>query len=362
MAIYRDEKTGTYRVVYRYTDFTGVNRQTSKRGFRTKKEAEYYEAEMRLKLTGSVDMTLASFFELYEAYKRPRVKDSTWETKAHMVRTKILPYLGKRKMNEITANDVIAWQNVLLSMKKENGKKYSRDYLRTIHAQLSALFNCAVNLYDLPSNPAKKAGVIQNEEKKEMSFWTKEEYLRFANHMMDKPRSFYAFEMLYWTGIREGELLALMPEDFDFEKGTVSITKTFYRKNKQDVITSPKTPQSYRKVVMPSFLMDEMKEYLELFYSVKPGMRIFNFTKSYLLHEMQRGCKAEGMKPIRIHDLRHSHVSLLIHMGFTALAIGKRVGHTAEKITYKYAHLFPTIQAEMAERLEMEHLKKGDIG
>lgn len=360
MGVYKDKKTNTYRVVYRYKDYTGKTRETSKRGFKTKREADIYEAEIKLKLTGSIDMTMASFYELYENYKRPRVKESTWATKDHMFRTKILPFLGQRKINEITPNDVIAWQNTLLGMTKKNGEKYSKDYLRTIHAQLSAIFNSAVNLYNLPSNPAKKAGLIENNQRKEMKFWTKEEYLVFADQMMDKPRSFYAFEMLYWTGMREGELLALKPEDFDFEAGTVSINKTFYRKNKQDVFTSPKTPQSYRTVVMPPFLIEEMKEYMSHLYNIQPGMRIFDFTKSYLGHEMKRGCKGAEMEPIRIHDLRHSHVSLLIHMGFSALAIGKRIGHTAEKITYKYAHLFPTVQTEMAEKLEMEHLNKED--
>ena len=75
---------------------------------------------------------------------------------------------------------------------------------------------------------------------------------------------------------------------------------------------------------------------------------------------MERGCKETGVPVIRIHDLRHSHVSLLIHMGFTALAIGNRVGHEAEKITYRYAHLFPTVQTEMANKLDVERMEKED--
>lgn len=77
-------------------------------------------------------------------------------------------------------------------------------------------------------------------------------------------------------------------------------------------------------------------------------------TKSYLHHEMDRGAKEAGVKRIRIHDLRHSHVSLLIEMGFSALAIADRVGHESVDITYKYAHLFPSKQQEMAQKLDME--------
>lgn len=76
---------------------------------------------------------------------------------------------------------------------------------------------------------------------------------------------------------------------------------------------------------MPQFLCDEMQDCLKLYYSLKPDDRIFPVTKYYLNHEMERGCKASGVKKIRVHDLRHSHVSLLINMGYTALAIGKRV-------------------------------------
>lgn len=90
-------------------------------------------------------------------------------------------------------------------------------------------------------------------------------------------------------------------------------------------------------------------------YGLKKKDRIFTVTKSYLHHEMDRGAKAAGVKRIRIHDLRHSHISLLIDMGFSAVAIADRVGHESIEITYRYAHLFPSKQKEMANRL-------GDLG
>ena len=187
-----------------------------------------------------------------------------------------------------------------------------------------------------------------------MLFWTKGEYLRFAEAMMDKPRSYYAFEMLYWTGIREGELLALTPGDFDFEKGTLSINKSYQRLNGRDVITDPKTPKSVRVVKMPQFLVEEMKDYIGSLYGIQDDQRIFEMTKYFLHHEMDRGAKESGVKRIRIHDLRHSHISLLIDMGFSAVAIADRVGHESIDITYHYAHLFPSKQTEMAERLDMQ--------
>jgi len=135
---------------------------------------------------------------------------------------------------------------------------------------------------------------------REMLFWTKEEYLKFANAMMDKPLSFYAFEMLYWCGIREGELLALTPADFNFKKGTVTINKSYQRLNRQDVITTPKTEKSNRTIKMPQFLTDEIQDYLKMLYDVGDNDRMFTVTKSYLHREMDRGAKEAGVKRIRI--------------------------------------------------------------
>ena len=358
MAVYKDGDK--WRVIYRYTNYKGERKQTQKRGFATKREAVAWEHEVMLKSESKLDMTFASFFEIYEEDKKKRVKENTWESKSHVIRTKILPYFGERKIAEIEPKDVIAWQNELLAYKGENGEVYSPTYLKTIHAQLSAIFNHAIRYYHLPSNPAQKAGSMGSEEHKKILFWTKEEYLKFADVMMDKPLSYYAFEMLYWCGIRSGELLALTPADFDFQKQTVTISKTFHRSKGSDIITSPKTKKSNRTIKMPPFLCEEMQEYIKMLYDIQPNERLFTVTKSYLNHEMERGAKQAGVKKIRVHDIRHSAVSLLIDMGFSVLAIGDRMGHEAEKITYRYAHLFPTVQTEMAEKLEMERMTKED--
>ena len=174
--------------------------------------------------------------------------------------------------------------------------------------------------------------------------------------MMDEPISYYAFEMLYWCGIREGEFLALTPADFDFKGGTVKISKSYQRLHGKDVITSPKTKKSNRTVKMPPFLCEEIQDYLKMQFGLGRTDRIFPITKSYLHREMDRGSKAAGVKRIRVHDLRHSHVSLLIDMGFTPVAIADRLGHESIEITLRYAHLFPSKQTEMIEKLEHERM------
>jgi len=160
--------------------------------------------------------------------------------------------------------------------------------------------------------------------------------------------------MLYWCGIRMGELLALTPADFDFDKSTVTINKSYQRIERQDIVTEPKTPKSNRIISMPYFLCQQMKEYIHSLYGCASTDRIFPITKSYLHHEMDRGSKEQGIKRIRVHDIRHSHVSLLIDMGFSAVAIADRVGHESIDITFRYAHMFPNKQTEMAQKLEIE--------
>lgn len=264
MPVYKNEKNGTWYAMVRYKDWTGQNKQKCQRGFATRREALEWEAQFKLQKTADIDMTLEAFYELYEQDVRPRLKENTWLTKQVIIEKKILPYLGKRKLSEITAKDVIDWQNEMMKLKKPNGEPLSQCYLKTIHAELSALFNHAAKYYQLNINPARNAGCMGQEENKEMSFWTKEEYLKFAEAIMDRPISYYAFEILYWCGIREGELLALTPADFDFDKAVLRINKSYQRIHGEDMVTTPKTKKSNRMIKMPKFLCEEMKDMMEM--------------------------------------------------------------------------------------------------
>ena len=176
MPAYKNKENGSWYVVTQYTDWTGERKPKCKRGFATRREALEWEQKFQQQSAGDLDMSFEAFCEIY-----------TNDLKA--------PYFGKRKINEITTKDVIAWQNELLAYRDEKRKPYSQTYLKTLHNQLSAIFNHAVRFYDLHSNPAAKAGNMGTEERREMLFWTKEEYQKFAEEMMDKPVSYYAFQM-----------------------------------------------------------------------------------------------------------------------------------------------------------------------
>lgn len=354
MSVHKDKKTGKWYVSCRYDNWDGARKQKMKRGFETKREAQSWEREFLQIKSSNLDMTFGAFLELYYNDRKSRIKKNTFLTKKNVIENKILPYFKDRKMSEIKATDIIAWQNVIMAERDENGELHSPSYLKTIHNQISAIFNHACNFYNLSENPARKAGNMGREQTKEMVIWTKEEYAKFADVMMDKPQAFYAFEILYWCGLRVGELLALTPADFDFEKSTLRVNKSYQRLEGEDIITDPKTPCSIRTITMPEFLKDEIKEYIGMLYGIDDNDRIFDFTKSFLHHEMKRGSEAAGVKKLTLHQLRHSHVSLLINMGFTAVAIAKRVGHESIDITYRYAHMFPSEQAEMADKLNVE--------
>lgn len=346
----KDKKTGKWLIQYRYTDWQGKRRKSTKRGFATKREAEEWLRNFLITQKADFDMKFEDFWKMYCADMETRLREHTMRTKKYIVELKILPYFGNKRVNDITAADIRQWQNELIKM------GYSPTYLKTINNQLSAIFNYAVRYYDLKSNPCEKAGSMGKSKAEEMDFWTGEEFRKFIDSVMNKRLSYMAFMTLYWTGMRLGELLALNPKDVDLKKRTISITKSYQRLGKKDVITPPKTPKSKRVITIPEFLAADIKDYMDSLYDLQEDDRLFPITKYYLEHEMQRGIKESGVKRIRVHDLRHSHASMLIELGFSPLEIANRIGHEKVETTLNtYAHLYPNKQTKLAERLDNEY-------
>ena len=346
----KDPKTGKWLIQYRYTDWQGKRRKSTKRGFATKREAEEWLRNFLMTKSLDFNMKFKDFIELYCEDMGTRLREHTMRTKRYIIDLKITPYFGEKSVNEIKATDIRQWQNKLIS------QGYSPTYLKTINNQLCAIFNYAVKYYDLASNPCAKAGSIGKSKAEEMNFWTKQEFMKFVDELMDKRMSYLAFMILYWTGIRIGELLALTPGDIDLKKHTISITKSYQRLGKKDVVTEPKTPKSRRVIHIPEFLVADIQDYISSVYGIKDTDRLFPFTKYFLEHEMKRGVKASGVKKIRIHDLRHSHASLLVELGFSPLEIAERLGHEKIETTLNtYLHLYPNKQQRLADRLEKEY-------
>lgn len=353
MSAYKDAVRGTWYASFKYVDIHGKRKTVTKRGFTTKREALAYENNFILSKDGKLNMTFGDFVEKhYLPYIKTRIKESTYDTKIAVLEKHVLPYFKDKKLNTITNNLIIQWQNHIMSLKNENGEIYSQTYVKTIHLVLSAILNFAVKNFGLTKNPAALVGSMGSENtREEMKIWTLDEYKLFRDATMDSPGYFYAFEVLYWTGMREGEMLALTGNDIDFSTRTIRISKTFHRAHKEDIVTSPKTRNSNRVITIPEFLADELREYIGQLYNYDPAERLFKLQKSSLSRQLDKFAKEAGVKRIRIHDLRHSHVSLLINNGYNALAIAKRVGHKSIDITYRYSHLFPHVSETIADTL-----------
>lgn len=294
------------------------------------------------------DITFADFCSLYLADVCPRLKPASAATKERILRDKILPFFGPLPMARITTQHVRRWQSVILR------QNYSRAYCQLIDFQLGALMNYAARFCGFP-DPCRKAGHIGGRRAKKPDFWTPEEYGRFIACLSGDPEAFTAFELLYWTGMRQGELLALTPEDIDGRRRRISVTKTYTQIDGEDIISEPKTKKSLRDISIPQFLLDEVDVYIRT-GGIRPGHRLFERTHHYLLYKLKKGCADSGVRRIRIHDLRHSHVSLLINAGFSPLDIAERVGHESVSTTLDvYAHLFPDQQKLLTDRLEELH-------
>ena len=349
MPAYKDEKTGKWFAKFYYTNWQGIKKQKWKRGFATKKEALGFERDFLEKQSANPDMTFQNLYEIYMEDMAARLKQSTLLTKKAVLQTHILPFFGSKPINEIKASDVRRWQAKLMS----SPNNYSQTYLKKINTELNSIINYAKRFYDLNTNPCGKAGTIGKAKAEEMHYWTYDEYIAFREGVKDKSLSYICFEVLYWTGMREGELLALSPADIDLDNKTISINRTYQRIEGKDVFTSPKTRKSKRKIPIPDFLCQELSDYIQSRYMLDADERLFPVTKSYLSHEMIRGCKNTGVKKIRIHDIRHSHASLLINQGCDALMLADRLGHEKVSTTLNtYSHLFPHKQQELVHSLE----------
>ena len=349
MPAYKDEKTGKWFAKFYYTNWQGIKKQKWKRGFATKKEALGFERDFLEQQSANPDMTFQNLYEIYMEDMAARLKQSTLLTKKAVLQTHILPFFGSKPINEIKASDVRRWQAKLMS----SPNNYSQTYLKKINTELNSIINYAKRFYNLNTNPCGKAGTIGKAKAEEMDYWTYDEYIAFREGVKDKSLSYICFEVLYWTGIREGELLALSPADIDLDNKTISINRTYQRIEGKDVFTSPKTRKSKRKIPIPDFLCQELSDYIQSRYMLDADERLFPVTKSYLSHEMIRGCKITGAKKIRIHDIRHSHASLLINQGCDALMLADKLGHEKVSTTLNtYSHLFPHKQQELVHSLE----------
>lgn len=345
MPAYKDNKTDTWYCKFYYEDWTGARRQKMKRGFKLQREAKEWERTFLEYLAKNPDIPFATLVEKYRDYITPRIKISTRKIKFTIIDKHIAPYFKNKAVSEITPADISLWQNELL---KSDMKE---SYMRAVNVQLVALFSYAVDFCGLIKNPCGKM-IGKATDKSAIAFWTLDEYQKFIA-TVNEPISFLAFELLYYTGIRIGELMALTPADFDFKNWKLSITKTYTKIDGQELITAPKTQNSIRTIDLPEFLCTEVMNFIAMNYGMKQENRIFSTYKEYFDRQLKKYCEISGVKPIHIHGFRHSHASLLVELGANPLLVSERLGHKSVEFTLDiYSHLYPGKQSEIMRKLD----------
>lgn len=349
MAVSKDIEKGTWTSQVWVEDWQGKKKHKKKRGFATKKEALEWEHSILLAAKADMSMKLADFVDLYFRDKETELKARTVRNKRYMIEQHVVPMLGDKPMDGITPADIIQWQNYIRS------KGFKETYQRMLQNQLTALFTHATKIYNLKDNPCAKVKRIgkADADKKQLQFWTLDEFNKFIATFEEGSRYHVLFDLLFYSGCRIGETLALTPKDFDLTNRKVSITKTYFRHKGVDEITEPKTEESIRTVIIPEFLADEIKEYMESMYKLPENERLFPIVPEAVQHVLKRHADKAGIKRIRVHSLRHSHCAYLIHLGVQPMIIKERLGHKDIRITLNtYGHLYPSEQEKVADMLD----------
>ncbi len=329
-----------------YCQFRVDGKLKKKRGFKTRTEALEYEENYLNISSGNPLMKFEDYYKLFLSDKEKNWNISSTVTRKSKIENWILPFFKDYRLSDIDYKKVIEWEKYL------NNSDLSEATKKTLCNILSSMFNHAIKFYNLKENPLLKAGSIGSFKRNEINFWTLEEYKEFISHI-DKPQFKIAFDTLYYTGLRIGELKALTLNDFDFSAPKIKVTKTYQKIDGKAYIKDPKTNSSNREVYIPESLANEILELTSHYYDFKEDEFIFKLAEQTYRKELNRVCEEFNLKRIRIHDLRHSHASLLINSGYDVLMVSERLGHSSPKMTLDiYSHLFPSKQEKLARELD----------
>lgn len=355
MAIYKDEKRGTYYVSVYVELKNGDRKRILRRGFNSQAEARVAEAEIIV--NASIEDPDNPLFddvldEYSDWYEKRRKESSTHKVKKD-IRLYVKPFFKNKHIQDITRRDVIRFQDYLLD-------KLSLTTAKNVHTQLSAIFRYAISMEYITENVAREVGNIKGSTNNRFEYWTLEEFKVFISVVDDlKHRSL--FMLLFFSGARIGEVTALTWKDIDFKNNMIDINKTIY-KNKA---TDPKTKTSIRKVMMPTHTMNLLRQ-LKLKESPKIDYFVFGEFYTPLHVNTARGIYRRytdmvKLKEIRMHDFRHSHASYLINNGYDIQIVSKRLGHARVSTTLDiYSHLYPNKEDEAIAQMEKD-FKGADI-
>lgn len=320
---------------FRYTDYKDDVIQKKKQGFKTKREALEYERDFLDKMNPSINMQFSILVEKYYEIMALKLKPTTMENKKHLIDSKILPYFGKKKISEINNGHINEWHLELSKL------GYKKTYIRSIRNQICAIFNFAMRNHKLPENPVLSAENMGQKNADKMDFYTLDEFNQFISSFEDNSTLNIIYKILFWSGIRLGELLALKPNDFNFEKMTLRVDENLQVVKKEKILQKPKTKTSIRTIDIPDNLALDIQKYIASINDIKKDDLIFNVSKSHLGNHMKKGAEKAGVKRIRVHDLRHSNASLQIDLDVNLLVIAQRLGHhSLKQLDETYGHIY----------------------
>ena len=326
-------------------DVYGIRKQFERCGFTTKREAQAAERKfLDQESIGDESILFSKLWNDYNDYIKLKQKKQSYRKTVSKFKNHILPYFENYRLDSISARVYTSWQ---IELEK---KGYSYKYLSSLHGAMVTILNYAIKFFGLKSNIAQQIGNFskRNIKPSQIDFWTYEEYQKFINIVDDLVyKTFY--ETLYFTGMRQGEAIALKWRDI--KNGYIDIYKTI-SKEKEDgdyIINTPKTKSSIRKIRIDSNLINDLnklKEYYKNIIDFNEDWYVFGgikpITPTTIGRRKDEYCIKAGVKKIRIHDLRHSHASLLLSNGVPITVISKRLGHSTIQMTLNtYAHLIP---------------------
>ena len=366
MAVFKSkEKTKDGRIwfykVY-YKDINGNKRVKKSKKFMTRKEAQDAERAFLMNVNDNIDsnLTLDEVFELMKKNDKT-VKESTMHTKNDRYKKHIKEYLGSKKINKISINDIIKWKDII------DSKDLSIVYKQAIFNALSSIFAYAYRNNIINKNIIREINnftessekVVDNTEK--IRYITYEEFNKFQDAITDLSDKAY-FNFLYYTGVRKGEAAALTWNDINFETKKIKIIKqlNFRTFENYPKVTNTKNKKN-RVISMPKQLINVLLDYYEFqkkIYGFNKDWYVFGGTKYFSYTTIARHCdqyfKNSNMwdKRITIHEFRHSHASLLISNKIPVNLIANRLGDTIEVVLNTYAHLFPETEKEIIDLLE----------